>query len=155
MNKMWRNSLAAVAVLLLAGCGNLVKVGVQSDKDLNTVGSGSSLPVVVRVYQLSDDAAFKSAAFRDLWKKDAEILGPALLSVKEFTMKPDSKEQLSFPLDAKTKFVAGFAVFRNPDAAKWRFVQPVSDGIVASNWHKYFSVSISLRLSKNKIELEN
>ena len=155
MSKMWRNGLAVMVVLVLAACGNMVKVDAKSAKNLNVVGSGAPLPVVVRVYQLSDDAAFKSASFRDLWKKDAEILGPALLSSKEITLQPDSREKVSIPLDAKTKFIAGFALFRNPDAVKWNFVQPVSDGIIASSWHKLFPVSVSLRLSQSKIEIEN
>ena len=149
-------TVLSVAVLLsIAGCGNLVKVGVKSDKNLNTVGASAPLPVVVRVYQLSDDTAFKSAGFRDLWKRDAEVLGSALLSTKEIVMQPGSSENVSFPLDAKTKFVAGIAVFRNADAAKWNFIEPVSDNFIAANWNKWFPVNISLRLSQSKIELEN
>lgn len=158
MNKFWLNSLAVVAgtaLLALSGCGNMVKMDVKSDKDLNSVATGSPLPVVVRIYQLSDDAAFKSAGFRDMWKRDAEILGSALLSSKEIVMQADSKEKITLPLNEKTKFVAGFAIFRNPDTAKWSFVQPVSDGFFASNWHKLFSVGISLRLSQSKIEIAN
>lgn len=156
MNKLRQNGFVVVAVVLvLVGCGNMVKMDVRSDKNLNVVSSGSPLPVVVRVYQLSDDAAFKSASFNDLWKRDAEILGATLLSSKEVTMQPDSKESISLPLNEKTKFVAGFAMFRNTNTAKWSFIQPVSDGIIASSWHKLFPVSISLRLSQNKIEIVN
>jgi predicted component of type VI protein secretion system len=67
-------------------------------------------------------------------------------------MRPDSKESISVPLDDKTKFVAGFAMFRNPDAVKWRFIEPVSNNFIANGWHKLFSVSISLHLRQNKIE---
>ena len=142
-------------LMALAGCGNMVKMELRSEQNLNIAGSGTGLPVVVRVYQLSDDAAFKNSAFRDLWKHDAETLGPALLSSKEIVMQPDSKEKISMPLNEKTKFIAGFAIFRNPDAAKWSFVQPVSDGFIASAWHKLFAVGVSLRLSNNKIEFDN
>ena len=153
MNMSWRSiALCGVTLLFLAGCGNMVKVDARSERNLNNTGGGSSLPVVVRVYQLSDDTAFKSAAFRDLWKRDAEILGSALLSSKEIVMQPDSTESISVPLNEKTKFVAGFAVFRNPDAVKWRFVEPVSDNFIANGWHKLFPVSISLRLGQSKIE---
>jgi len=130
----------------------MVNVGAKSDKLLNGGSGESALPVVVRVYQLSDDTAFKSAAFRDLWKRDTEILGSALISSKEIVMRPDSKESISVPLDDKTKFVAGFAMFRNPDAVKWRFIEPVSNNFIANGWHKLFSVSISLHLRQNKIE---
>ena len=156
MNKLWQNSFVVVAVVLgLAGCGNIVKMDMRSDKDLNVAISGASLPVVVRVYQLSDSTAFKSAAFHDLWKRDAETLGASLLSSKEIIMQPDSKESISLPLNEKTKFVAVFAMFRNTNTAKWSFIQPVSDGVIASSWHKLFPVSISLRLTQNKIEIVN
>ena len=156
MSNFVRNKLAVLAgatlLLILAGCGNMVKVSAKSERLLNNYGSESGLPVVVRVYQLSDDAAFKSAAFRDLWKRDAEVLGSSLLSSKEIVMRPDSKESFSVPLDEKTKFVAGFALFRNPDAVKWRFIEPVSTNYIASGWHKLFPVSISLHLGQSKIE---
>lgn len=158
MSKYWQNGFVffiGVGLSVLAGCGNMVRMDVRSAKDLNNAGAGSPLPVVVRVYQLSDDAAFKSAGFRDLWKHDAETLGPAMLSSKEVVMQPDSREKISVPLNEKTKFVAGLAIFRNPDAAKWSFVQPVSDNFIASAWHKMFSVGVSLRLSQNKIEIDN
>jgi type VI secretion system protein VasD len=156
MNNSGRKNLAVLAgatlLLVLAGCGNMVKVSAKSDRFLNNYGSESALPVVVRVYQLSDDAAFKNAAFRDLWKRDTEVLGSSLLSSKEIVMRPDSKESISVPLDEKTKFVAGFALFRNPDAVKWRFIEPVSTNYIASAWHKVFPVSISLHLGQSKIE---
>jgi type VI secretion system protein VasD len=155
MNKSLRISLTVLvvaALLVLDGCGNMVNVGAKSDRFLNNGGGESTLPVVVRVYQLSDDTAFKNAAFRDLWKRDTEVLGSALLSSKEIVMRPDSKEKISVPLDEKTKFVAGFAMFRNPDAVKWRFIEPVSTNFIASGWHKLFPVSISLHLGQSKIE---
>ena len=158
MNMYRRRSLAlcfGLALLALAGCGNMVKVDLKSENNLNIVGSGSPLPVVVRIYQLNDDTAFNSAGFRDLWKRDAETLGPALLFSKEIVMQPNSKENVSFPLNEKTKFIAGFAVFRNPDAAKWSFKQSVSDGIIGSTIHKALAVSVSLRLHNNKIEIDN
>ena len=155
MNKCLRNNLTVLAgatlLLVLAGCGNMVKVSAKSDRFLNNSGGDSALPVVVRVYQLSDDTAFKSAAFRDLWKRDTEVLGSSLISSKEIVMRPDSKESISVPLDEKTKFVAGFALFRNPDAVKWRFIEPVSTNFIANGWHKLFPVSISLHLGQNKI----
>lgn len=158
MNMLVRKGMIFVylaALLGLVGCGNMVKMDIKSDRDLNSVATVLPLPVVVRVYQLSDDAAFKSAGFRDLWKRDADVLGNALLSSKEIVMQPDTKEKLALPLNEKTKFVAGLAIFRNPDAAKWSFIEPVSDGFFASMWHKLFSVGISLRLSQGKIEIVN
>jgi type VI secretion system protein VasD len=153
MNRFGRKSIVSmVVVLALTGCGNMVKMNIKSEKDLNSVSSTLSTPVVVRVYQLSDDVAFKSAGFRDLWKRDAEILGPALLSSKEIVMQPDTQEKIALPLNENTKFVAGFAIFRNPDASKWSFIEPVSNGFFAGYWHKLFSVGISLRLGQGKIE---
>jgi type VI secretion system protein VasD len=155
MQKFWRNSLAVwtgAVFLILVGCGNVVKVDAKSDMFLNNAGTDSALPVVVRVYQLSDDAAFNSAAFRDLWKRDTEVLGSALLSSREIVMRPGSKENISVPLDERTRFVAGFAMFRNPDGVKWRFIEPVSTNFIASGWHKLFPVSISLHLGQSKIE---
>jgi type VI secretion system protein VasD len=156
MNRFGQNILAVLAGITLlaamAGCGNVVKVNAKADRLLNNSGAESALPVVVRVYQLSDDTAFNNAAFRDLWKRDTEVLGSALVSSKEIVMRPDSKDSISVPLDDKTKFVAGFALFRNPDGAKWRFIEPVSTNFIANGWHKLFPVSISLHLGQSKIE---
>lgn len=154
--KMWRRGLAGMVVMLsLVACGNMVNTSMRSERELNRNAAGTSLPVVVRVYQLSDDTAFKNAAFRDLWKRDTEILGSSLLSSKEVVMQPDFKDSVSFPLNEGTKFVAGVAIFRNPDSSKWSFVEPVSNGAIANFWHKIFPVSISLRLNQNRIEIAN
>lgn len=149
------SALSVVLLFLIAGCGNLVKVDMQSEKNLNSLSESSALPVVVRIYQLNDDAAFKSAGFRDMWKRGAEVLGGSLLSTKEIVMQPGATEEISLPLESKAKFIAGIAIFRNGEAAKWSFIQPVADNIVANYWHKLFPVGISLRLSQSKIEVVN
>jgi type VI secretion system VasD/TssJ family lipoprotein len=139
--------------LALAGCGNAVHVRLASDKDLNSSSTEAPLAVVVRVYVLGDDQAFKNADFRDLWKRDKEVLGSSMLATKEIVMTPGSEDKVELPYSEAAKYVAGIAIFRNPGTARWRFIDDISTNMVARYWHKMFAVSTSVRLTQNRIQL--
>lgn len=153
MKSAWRIAAAGLVALALTACSSSVKVGLSAGEDLNTASGSTPLPVVVRVYQLADDSAFKHASFHDLWKREQTTLGPSLLGVKEVVMQPNSEDKIEMPLDEKAKFVAGIALFRNPNTSKWRFIKRVSDNFVARNWHKAVSVGVDVRLNQNQIEI--
>lgn len=156
MKRVGRNIAALLffgTMFWLGGCANTVKVQLQSESDLNAGSSAAPLPVVVRIYLLNDDAAFKNADFRDLWKRDTEVLGKSLLASKEIVMQPNAKERIELPHREDARFIAGIAIFRNPSSSRWSFIDSMSGNFVSRNWNKWFSVSVSVRLTQNRIEL--
>src|SRR5262245_37702072 len=62
--------------------------------DTNPDSSGRPSPVVVRVYQLKTDAAFKGAEFFALYDDDQKVLGQELISRDEFVLGPSERKTI-------------------------------------------------------------
>jgi type VI secretion system protein VasD len=89
-------------VFLWAGCAALVacstpppkpqpvnlKLNMTASADVNPDAQNRPSPVVIRIYQLKDDAAFKGADFFALYDKEEATLAAALVSRVEFDWLP-------------------------------------------------------------------
>lgn len=145
----------AVMVMLfavLAGCGGpMVKVGLSSTANLNMNRDNEPLPVVVRIYQLSDRASFENTTFNDIWKRDLAVLGNAMLTRKEVIINPGSQQRIEFDRHDQAKYIGVVAIFRNPVDKRWRDVYELSDSFVG----KRFSSSFSVSLIGNTLEIRD
>ena len=88
--------------------------------DTNPDASGRPSPVVVRVYQLKTDAAFKGAEFFALYDDDQKVLGQELISRDEFVLAPSEKKTIDVAVARDTRFVGALAAFRDIRNAQWR-----------------------------------
>jgi len=88
--------------------------------DTNPDANGRPSPVVVRVYQLKTDAAFKGAEFFALYDDDQKVLGPELISRDEFVLAPSEKKTINVAVSKETRFVGALAAFRDIRNAQWR-----------------------------------
>jgi type VI secretion system protein VasD len=88
--------------------------------DTNPDANGRPSPVVVRVYQLKTDAAFKGAEFFALYDDDQKVLGPELISRDEFVLAPSEKKTIDVAVSKETRFVGALAAFRDIRNAQWR-----------------------------------
>lgn len=131
--------LVLMSALLLASCGKVppqaaavppppkpseahVMMAVAPDTNPDT--SGRPSPVVVRVYQLKGDAAFKSADFFKLFDEEEQTLGAELVSRREFVLAPSDLRGLDVALDPDTRFVGAVAAFRDIRNSQWRGLLP-------------------------------
>jgi type VI secretion system protein VasD len=92
--------------------------------DANPDASGRPSPVVVRIYQLRNDAAFNAAEFFALYDDEQKALGPELLTRDEFTLTPAERRTLDVTLSPETRFVGAIAAFRDIRNAQWRAIIP-------------------------------
>ena len=95
-------------------------------KDVNPDTSGRPSPVVVRIYQLKTDAAFRASDFMALLDDDRKVLGIELISRDEFVLEPSEQRTVEVVVGDETRFVGAFADFRdyrNPKA-QWRALIP-------------------------------
>ncbi|MHA7847474.1 type VI secretion system lipoprotein TssJ [Serratia sp. D1N4] len=137
-----------ILVLMLTGCGLTQKVaeGTKSVASsifykqiktlhldfatraaLNTAEDDStSLPTVVRIYQLRDRKAFEKADYQSLLLRGDDVLKADLLASREVVVKPGGSASLDMPLEKEANFVAVVGLFRAPDLTKnnWRYVIP-------------------------------
>lgn len=92
--------------------------------DTNPDATGRPSPVVVRVYQLKTDAAFKGAEFFALFDDDQKVLGAELISRDEFVLAPAERRTIDVSVSGETRFVGALAAFRDIRNAQWRGLVP-------------------------------
>ena len=92
--------------------------------DINPDRSGRASPVLVRVYQLRGDAAFRDAQFDPLYDDDQKVLGESYVARYDYTLPPGDKKEIELPLADDAGFIGVVAVFRDilGSASEWRAV---------------------------------
>jgi type VI secretion system VasD/TssJ family lipoprotein len=140
---------------MLAGCSPMVYVRIHSGNNLNTEDKSMPLPVVMRVYLLTGKTQFQAADFHELWHHDKKYLGTALLKRRVVVVRPNARTSVKMPYSSRARYIAGVAIFRNPGESHWRFIEPISHNIFADMWHRVFSISTSVVLTKNKLRVVN
>jgi len=142
--------LLLVMGLMLSACGAPdINVGLSSTANLNLGSSDQPLPVVVRIYQLSDKGPFESSNFNDIWKNDMSVLGDTLLTRNEVTISPSSQDTVEIQRHAQAKYVGVVAIFRNPVEKKWRGLYALSDSMLG----KRFSTDIAVNLVGSTVQV--
>jgi type VI secretion system protein VasD len=97
-----------------------VKLSLSVAADVNPDSQSRPSPIVVRVYQLKDDTAFKDADFFTLYDKEQGTLSAALLSREEFELVPGDHRVIDYQLPVEARFVGVAAAFRDIRNAEWR-----------------------------------
>lgn len=130
-------------LMLLTGCSSpQLRVDLHSTANLNLSDDGQPLPVVVRVYQLSDLKAFEDADFRDLWLHDLQALGDTALSRKELILNPAQQADLQLQRHPEAVYLGAVAIFREPSDPAWRDVTPLPKGYVGKRMDQRLTVSL-------------
>jgi type VI secretion system protein VasD len=133
MQRLWCGSAAwalLAAVLVVGGCASKppkpapARLTVAARADVNPDDAGRPSPVVLRVYQLKDDAAFKDADFFAIFDNEQATLSTSLIDRKEFELAPGDSRTIDFPVSGDAKFLAVLAAFRDIRNASWRALVP-------------------------------
>jgi type VI secretion system protein VasD len=96
--------------------------------DTNPDANGRPSPIVVRIYQLKTDAAFKGADYFALFDDDMKVLGPELITRDEYVLNPSEKKIIDVVVSRDTRFVGAMAAFRDIRNAQWRGLVPAPRG---------------------------
>jgi len=98
----------------------VVTVSLTATSDVNAAPGGPGAPLVVRVYQLSSDAAFSGAEFFQLFQQDAATLKTDLVKKDEYILAPgQSKSATLNPMSTVTE-IGIFAAYRSFQTVTWR-----------------------------------
>ncbi len=136
-----RTFRALPIVFLLAACAVLgscasapkkpqpivFKMNVLVSADVNPDAQNRPSPIVVRIFQLKDDAAFKDADFFALYDKEQAILGAALVSRVEYELAPGESRSADFAVAPETRFIGVIAAYRNIRDAEWQALTGPAD----------------------------
>ncbi len=135
-------------LIMTMGCGSpKVKVNVAADQSLNQDNQQRSLPVVLRVYQLSARTKFEQADFKQIWKQDSAFLGSELLAKEEYLVHPGKKSTLKYPKVEGAKYVGVVGLFRNTEQHQWQIIKPVGQSPIS----KHLSSTLRIRMKDNTI----
>ncbi len=117
-------------VLVLSACGGsqratpcstpaLATLYVTADTELNIDEQGQSLPVVLRLLQVTDPEPLDSATFDLLWQQPTETLGPALVRMTDVTIYPGDTQTIEVRAEKRAHFLGIMGIFREPAGRDW------------------------------------
>jgi type VI secretion system protein VasD len=127
----------AVLCALLFGCGSAppapreakpdLRMQVVAADNVNPDDNGRAAPIMVRVYELKSDTAFRNADFFSLQDNDRKAIGDDLLAVDEFVLRPGEKKTIERKANSATTAIGVMAGYRNLGKSVWRSVYPWRD----------------------------
>ncbi len=89
---------------------------------LNATESGESLSLVVRLYQLRNEAGFSTLPYAKVGNEDSEkaVISEDLVNVRELTLIPGKTYQLEEQVEPGVKVIGVVALFRDPAPNRWK-----------------------------------
>ncbi len=123
-----------ILVGLLIGCASeppappppppptVVKVDIEPAANLNADINGNGSPLMLRIYELTEQSNFNSADFFALFDNDKAVLAAALERKHQLLLQPNDPKSVTLQTDDKVVALGFFAAFRKIDNAQWRVV---------------------------------
>jgi type VI secretion system protein VasD len=96
--------------------------------NLNPNLEGRASPVVVRLFELKQTAAFRAAKFSALFEQSKEALGDGLVAQQEFILRPGEIRHYDRTGDPQPAALGLVAAFRTLDKDAWRVIVPIAPG---------------------------
>lgn len=122
-------ALFLIGCILMTSCVSVdspsIKMQLNAGRNLNPDDALHSLPVRVKLFQLSDNTAFEEATFQQLWKDDQGSLGSSLLAQKEITLTPGEIQQIKMKRQPAAEYIAVVAIFRHQQGNHWKAIKPL------------------------------
>lgn len=113
----------------LSACGGpsptRLDLKIETTAQVNPNAKNRPSPVVIRVFNLTNDEEFQAASFDALYGNDPKSIDSSILGSDEYEIAPSSSRHLVETLPDGTKAIGLIAAFREIDHAKWRLVIPL------------------------------
>jgi type VI secretion system protein VasD len=106
-----------------------VAIRLHAADKLNVDARGQPLALVARIYKLRQSAAFEQAPYAAFLNPQAEkeALGADLLEVKEVTLVPGQRYEVTEKVSREAGYVGVVALFHAPAAQRWRLAFAAAD----------------------------
>ncbi|MCX7059121.1 MAG: type VI secretion system lipoprotein TssJ [Proteobacteria bacterium] len=103
----------------------VMSLAVHLASDGNPDGEGRASPVVVRIYQLRSEDAFKGLDLEALYYRDKDALAADLVARDEWTLRPGEAHDSKWQLAPEVRAIAVVGALRSYRAVPWRVSIPV------------------------------
>ncbi|EJN00486.1 type VI secretion lipoprotein, VC_A0113 family [Herbaspirillum sp. YR522] len=99
-----------------------VPIKLHASKALNQDSQRRALALVVKIYKLRQNISFQQASYDTFLnaQKEKEALGADLLEVKEVTLVPGQRYEISEKVTYEAGYIGVVALFVSPDPQRWR-----------------------------------
>jgi type VI secretion system protein VasD len=94
-------------------------ISILTSPAVNPTPAGQPRPVVVRIYQLKNDARLYNARFEQIWHDDKNLLGEDLFKVDEVEVYPGTRTDMRFDRPKGVDHLAAVALFQDPKGRSW------------------------------------
>ncbi|MDR1227700.1 MAG: type VI secretion system lipoprotein TssJ [Azoarcus sp.] len=122
-----------------------LEISLGAAESVNPNIEGRPSPVVVRLFELSNDTRFLAADYFELMGQDGTPLGDELLASEEFILLPGEIRLVRKRAADNSKFLGVAAGYRDLTGSAWRAIVPVPEPYLAGRaWSN--SVSPTKRL---------
>ena len=113
--------------LLAAGCSApRIDLVVASQPNVNPDYAGRPSPVIVKMYEMRNELAFKQGDSQMLFERPMQALGADLIAADELVFIPGEAKKISYQPSPYTHFVGLVAGFRQMERAQWRVIRAIS-----------------------------
>lgn len=118
--------LALTMIILLNACSSpRITMEVASQPNVNPDSSGRPSPIIVKMYEMRNDMAFRQGDFQALFMEPMKVLGANLVAMDELLFVPGEARVVEYAPMPETRYAGILAGFRQMERARWRAVLPV------------------------------
>ena len=123
---------------------------ITASNDINPDVQGQASPVLVRVYQLTSDINFNNATYDALFESNQNALGGEYISLNEYLIHPESKNQVELKISENAKFIGVAVGYRSVDMVTWRTALQVPEG---KFWKVWQDAGIEIKVEKLSVRV--
>ncbi|MFM0198539.1 type VI secretion system lipoprotein TssJ [Paraburkholderia fungorum] len=158
-------SLAGALVVVLGACVSSnpntqaakepirLDLSIKAAKDVNPDDKGRAAPIVVRVYELKNDAAFAAADFFSLQDRDKTLLADDVNAREEFLLRPGDTKSVRRKSNPSTLAIGILAAYRDLPNAVWRETYPLPPAPDAAWYRRAGKVKLNIDLDANALKV--
>jgi type VI secretion system protein VasD len=127
-----------------------VKTFIAAASDINPDATGRPSPLVVRIFEMRNDAEFSGADFFALYEREKETLGSSLVVRQEYVLQPGEKREVWLPVARDARYLGAVAAVRDIRGARWRMLTSAPRKTFGDNFSRD---TISITASRGGITL--
>ena len=163
--KLATASVAWALVVMLGACASSdpdpktpkeplrLELSVKAAIDVNPDDRGRSAPIVVRIYELRNDATFESQDFLSLQEKDKPLLADDLNARDEFLLRPGDIKTIRRKPDSTTRVIGVLAAYRDLPNAVWRATYELPEARDAAWYRRGNKLKLTIDLGAKAIKV--
>ncbi|WP_367986515.1 type VI secretion system lipoprotein TssJ [Vibrio sp. NTOU-M3] len=132
--------------IMISGCSSdstpvvsQYRLKISTDDAINPTGYNDANPVVIRIYQLTDQQMFNQLPFIDLYNNDVQLLAANLVSKQVLPVAlPKTTTDVTLDINKNTQYLAVLVEFAN-----YQQSEPKSVSTLPGNDDQYLQLSVS------------